>query len=156
VLRNRAFMKPFEPDRAELYFTPEGQRDETARAVADREADRGYAFGIYERGAGALAGRISLSSVIRGAWHNANVGYFVGEEWGGRGFATAAVRDVLRFAFGQGRLHRVQAAVMPRNAASIRVLERNGFRQEGLALRYLKINGVWEDHNVYAITREEW
>lgn len=62
----------------------------------------------------------------------------------------------LRFAFAEAGLHRVQAAVMPRNGASIRVLEKTGFRREGLSLRYLQINGVWEDHLIFAITREEW
>jgi ribosomal-protein-alanine N-acetyltransferase len=70
--------------------------------------------------------------------------------------ATQAVGMALRFAFGEAGLQRVQAAVMPRNAASIRVLEKNGFRREGFASRYLMINGVWEDHLVLAVTREEW
>jgi [ribosomal protein S5]-alanine N-acetyltransferase len=101
-------------------------------------------------------GRVSLSTVVRGAWQNANIGYFVDRERGGRGFATWAVRETLAFAFRWANLHRVQAAVMPRNVRSIKVVEKNGFNPEGLATRYLKIAGSWEDHQIHAITAEEW
>lgn len=75
---------------------------------------------------------------------------------GGRGYATAAVRQAVTFALGPAGLHRVQAAIIPRNARSVGVVRRLGFRLEGRALRYLKINGVWEDHDIYAVTGEEW
>jgi [ribosomal protein S5]-alanine N-acetyltransferase len=79
----------------------------------------------------------------------------VDEARNGRGYATEALRLVTRFALGAAGLHRVQAGVMPRNTASIRVVEKNGFRFEGLARNYLQINGVWEDHNLYAFTTED-
>ena len=85
-----------------------------------------------------------------------SLGPAVGREHNGLGYATAAMGAALRFAFGPAGLHRVQAAIMPRNAASIRVVEKNGFRFEGLARRYLEIAGTWEDHNIYAVTVEEW
>jgi ribosomal-protein-alanine N-acetyltransferase len=94
--------------------------------------------------------------VVRGAWQNANIGYFLDEARGGLGYATWAVREALAFAFGWANLHRVQAAIMPRNVRSIRVAEKTGFHKEGLAQRYLRINSVWEDHRIYAITSEEW
>ena len=87
---------------------------------------------------------------------NAYLGYFVSERHNGHGYATTAVRQAVDFAFEELGLHRVQAAVVPRNAGSIRVLEKAAFREEGLALRYLQIAGVWEDHRVYAVTVEEW
>jgi len=93
---------------------------------------------------------------VRAAWQNCTIGYFVDQSRNGRGYATEAVGLASGFAFGEGGLHRVQAAVMPRNAASIRVVEKNGYRFEGLARRYLQINGLWEDHNIYAMTAEEW
>ncbi|MFN2589369.1 MAG: GNAT family N-acetyltransferase [Actinomycetota bacterium] len=155
LVSNREFLQPYEPIRPDWFFTVSGVRGELQRATADREADALYAFGIWERATGTLVGRIALANVVRGAWQNATLGYFVGEQWGRRGYATEAVRQVLDFAFGPGRLHRVQAAVMPRNTASIRVLEKNGFRYEGLARRYLQIAGVWEDHRIFAITPED-
>jgi ribosomal-protein-alanine N-acetyltransferase len=156
VLANRGFLQPFEPSRPERYFTAEGQADEAARQAAQREADTAFPFCIVEATTGAVVGRITLSSVVRGAWQNANLGYWVAGDRCGRGYATEAVGLAVRFAFLEAGLHRVQAAVMPRNEPSIRVLRRNGFRREGEAMRYLRINGVWEDHVVFAITREEW
>lgn len=155
LVANREFLRPFEPSRPDWFFTLSGIRSELERATADREASSLYAFGIWERETDALVGRIALANVVRGAWQNATLGYFVGQEWGRRGYATEAVRQVVDFAFGPARLHRVQAAVMPRNIASIRVLEKNGFRFEGHAERYLQIDGEWEDHSIYALTTED-
>jgi ribosomal-protein-alanine N-acetyltransferase len=104
----------------------------------------------------ALVGRVSLDNVVRGAWQNATLGYFVDQEHNGKGIATEAVRLSAAYAFKEASLHRIQAGVMPRNARSIRVLEKVGFRFEGVSLRYLQINGVWEDHNMYALTLEDW
>jgi ribosomal-protein-alanine N-acetyltransferase len=156
ILRNRDFLQPFEPRRPDGWFTLDGVRAELARAARDRRSDAAFSFGIWERESGALVGRVTLANVVRGAWQNATLGYFVGEQWGRRGYATWAVREALAFAFGWANLHRVQAAVMPRNRASVRVLEKNRFRREGRANRYLRINGIWEDHDVYALTVEEW
>jgi ribosomal-protein-alanine N-acetyltransferase len=103
-----------------------------------------------------IVGLTHLSSVHRGAWRNANLGYWVARDRGGRGYATEAVRRTVAFAFEVAGLHRVQAAVMPRNEPSLRVLLKNGFRREGLAERYLEIAGVWEDHVILAVTAEEW
>lgn len=153
--RNRAFLEPWEPRRSEAFFTEAGQRAEIERDRADWAADRGYAFVVVERETGALRGRMALANVVRGAWENATLGYFIDEEMGGRGFATEAVGLVVRFAFGPCRLHRVQAAVMPHNDRSRRVLEKNDFRLEGRAPRYLRLDGAWRDHDLLAITAEE-
>ena len=84
------------------------------------------------------------------------MGYWIDAEHQGRGLMTEAVRATTWFAFRAAALHRVQAAVMPRNAGSQRVLEKVGYRREGVAARYLCIAGAWEDHVVFAVTREEW
>ena len=101
-------------------------------------------------------GRVALSNIVRASWQNATLGYFIGQHFTGRGLATQAVRLVLQVAFENLSLHRVQAAAMPRNLASIRVLEKAGFVHEGMARRYLEINGIWEDHLLYGVTVEEW
>ena|SRR5947209_324478 len=154
-VRNRTFLEPWEPRRSEGFFTEGGQRAEIERDRQEWAADRTYAFAIVERPTGAMRGRIALANVVRGAWENATLGYFVDREVGGRGFATEAVALALRFAFGPCRLHRVQAAVMPKNARSRRVLEKNGFRHEGFSPRYLRLDGEWRDHDLFAITVEE-
>jgi [ribosomal protein S5]-alanine N-acetyltransferase len=105
---------------------------------------------------GRLIGRVALDNIVLGAWHNATIGYYVDRELNGRGLATRAVLLVVRFGFEQAGLHRIQAGVMPRNAPSARVLSKLGFRHEGRAKHYLYINGVWEDHDIYALTIEDW
>lgn len=154
--RNREFAGPWEPRRSESFYTAAGQRAELLRDLHDWSSDRTYAFAIVDLDTGRMRGRIALANVVRGAWENATLGYFVDEHSGGRGYATEAVTLALRFAFGPCRLHRVQAAVMPHNGRSRRVLEKNGFRHEGHAERYLHLDGAWRDHELFAITVEEY
>ena len=104
----------------------------------------------------AVIGRVTLGGILRGVFQNAYLGYWIDAEHQGRGLMTEAVRATTTFAFTTARLHRVQAAVMPGNAASRRVLEKAGYRQEGLARRYLCIAGKWSDHVLFAVTTEEW
>ena len=115
----------------------------------------GYGFGIFTTG-GALVGEINLSSVQRGPFQNAYVGYWIDERHAGQGFTPEAVVVLARYAFEDLGLHRLQIAIIPRNGASRRVVEKLRLREEGVALRYLEINGVWEDHVKFAITAEEW
>lgn len=154
-LKNRAWLQAFEPVRPERMWTLSEQRRELEIEAELRSEDRRYVHGIFLSDDDRLVGRVSLDNIVRGAWQNATIGYFVDQEHNGRGVATRAVIDAVRFAFREIGLHRVQAGVMPRNVASIRVVEKAGFRYEGLAPRYLQINGVWEDHNMYAITVED-
>jgi [ribosomal protein S5]-alanine N-acetyltransferase len=147
---NRAFLEHWEPAREADFFTLEAQLADIEAVADDAAGDRRHAFGIFLDDE--LVGRIALSQIFRGIFQNAYLGYSVAERWNGHGLATEAVRIVMDFAFGDLGLHRVQAAVMPRNAGSIRVLEKNGFREEGYAVGYLCINGVWEDHRIFART----
>ncbi|MGH7438504.1 MAG: GNAT family N-acetyltransferase [Polyangiaceae bacterium] len=102
-----------------------------------------------------ILGRVALGGIQRGAFLNAHLGYWIDAAHEGQGLMTEAVREATAFAFAALGLHRVQAAVMPRNQASHRVLEKVGYRREGMALRYLFIAGAWEDHVLYALTRED-
>ena len=151
---NREFLRPWEPTRDESFYTLEAALAAIEVQQADGEAGRGYAFGIFD--AGGLVGYVNLNAVVRGVFQNAYLGYAVAEQANGRGYATDAVCAAVRIAFEELGLHRVQAAVMPRNAGSIRVLEKAGFRREGLAEGYLQINGTWEDHVLFAVTRDEY
>lgn len=102
-----------------------------------------------------FVGKIALNGVMRGAMFGAYLGYWLDVDNQGRGMATESISAVLDFAFGPAGLHRVQAAIMPRNERSLRVIEKLGFRREGFAERYLQIAGRWEDHILFAKTREE-
>ncbi|MCW3012867.1 MAG: family N-acetyltransferase [Solirubrobacterales bacterium] len=156
-LSNREFMADYEADRADAFFTRAGQAREIALDTEAWAAGAGYAFAIVDRDAeDRLIGRIALSNVVRGPWQNATVGYWIDLAANGRNHATNALHLTCTFAFEHAGLHRVQPAIMPRNARSRRVVEKVGFRHEGTALRYLKIAGVWEDHDIFALTREDW
>ncbi|MGD8190806.1 GNAT family N-acetyltransferase [Brevibacillus ginsengisoli] len=153
---NREFLRPFEPIQTEAHYTLDVQREIISKSSHDWEQGMSYGFGVFQNDTNELIGRVNLSNVVRGAWQSCTLGYFMDHHQNGQGFMTEAVRLVLEFAFEHNNLHRVQAAVMPRNLPSIRVIEKSGFLFEGLAKYYLHINGVWEDHNVYSLTREFW
>lgn len=154
-LRNHEFFQLFEPIRPASHLTLAGQQEQIAQAKHDFANQSAFAFGVFLQESDQMIGRVALSNVARGAWQNATLGYFLDKAFNGKGYTTEAVKLALQFAFTEAQLHRVQAGVMPHNLGSIRVLEKNGFRFEGRSLRYLQINGAWEDHNMYAITVEE-
>ena len=104
----------------------------------------------------AIAGMINLSQIFYGAFQNAYLGYGLWVEFAGKGYATESIRLVLKFAFTDLKLHRIEANVQPHNLASIRLLERCGFKKEGFSEKYLKIGGRWRDHERWAIIRENW
>lgn len=123
----------------------------------ERQLGSGYGFGIFVGpGRDRFAGEINLSSVQRGPYQNAYVGYWIDEAVAGNSYTPEAFVVLCRFAFEELGLHRLQASIIPRNGPSRRVASKVGLRDEGTALRYLEINGRWEDHVRYAITSEEW
>lgn len=143
---------------------PEGSTDgdifeqELARAVRGREAGTHLRLAGFLAN-GQLAGLFSLNEIVRGPFQSAHAGWSVSANVMGQGLGTEGVRALLDVAFddppdGLG-LHRVQANIIPRNAPSLRIAEKVGLRREGLALRYLRIAGSWEDHEMFAVTREE-
>ncbi|MBA3348942.1 MAG: GNAT family N-acetyltransferase [Actinobacteria bacterium] len=154
IMRNRLFLQGLEPLRPDEYFTLEGQVEDIRRVQSRSRDGDGFAFGLFSNGA--LVGRVALSNVVRGAGQYATIGYSVDQRHNGKGHATEAVRLAVAFAFRDAGLHRVQGAVMPGNLASARVLAKAGFRSEGHFLRYLRIAGCWADHDIYAITEEDW
>ncbi len=155
-VRNRSFFAPFEPIRPDSHFTLQGQKELIEAAMKNWEEGTGYSFGIFTDEQEHILGRVNLSNVVRGAWQSCTIGYFLDQNMNGRGIMTEAVRLSVKFAFEHAGLHRVQAAVMPRNVASVRVVEKVGFMYEGLAKFYLKIYGNWEDHHIYSLTKEFW
>lgn len=144
VLRSRASLAPWEPLHPADHFTYAGQRRGLDAALARHARDEQHPFLVLVDGE--PAGRVNLNDVVRGAFQNAHLGYWVDVEHQGRGVATAAVRAVLAAAFGELGLHRVQAGTLVHNHASRRVLAKNGFAEIGFAPRYIRIAGRWQDH----------
>lgn len=147
LARDRAFMAPYEPDRAEDYFTVEGQQA-LLRTLLEGH-DRGVTLPLAILDDGRLVGRITLNEIVRGPLLSASLGYWVNQADNGKGLATAAVRETLALAFDALGLHRVQAGTLVDNLRSQRVLEHNGFVQFGLAPEYLRIAGRWQDHVLF-------
>ena len=119
----------------------------------------GYGFGVFVGegpGGGRLVGELNLSNVVRGAFQNAHVGYWVDEAQAGNGYIPEALVVAARFVFEEVGLHRLQVSIVPGNGPSRRVVEKLDLRCEGLAERYLEIDGRWEDHLRFALTSEEW
>ncbi len=157
-LRNEEWLVPWEPARQ--LSMPDPTRDRSAfeaRCTArerERSSDHAYPFGVFVDQQ--FAGEINLNNVTRGALQSATVGYWIDQARAGRGYIAEAVVVLTRFAFEQLQLHRLEVCIVPRNTNSRRVMEKLRLRNEGLAERYLEINGTWEDHVRYAITAEEW
>ena len=157
-MRCRDWLERWEPRPAAHHPNPVADRRAfVARCGArdrERELGSGYGFGIFV--GDRFAGEINLNSIQRGPFQNSYVGYWMDEALAGNGYTPESVVLVLRFAFEELGLHRVQISIIPRNTPSRRVVEKLDVRDEGIAVRYLQINGVWEDHIRFAMTGEEW
>jgi ribosomal-protein-alanine N-acetyltransferase len=157
-IRCRDWLVKWEPRAIAGHPDPtEDRRAFAARCSArdrERELGSGYGFGIFVDGR--FCGEINLNSIQRGPFQNAYIGYWMDEAMAGRSYTPEAVVVLSRFAFEELGLHRVQISIIPRNSASRRVVEKLSLRAEGIAERYLEINGTWEDHIRFALTSEEW
>jgi len=156
--RNIEWLTKWEPAR--LPGSPDVVEDAQAFSIRcsarqrERQLGTGYGFGIFVDGT--FGGEINLNSIQRGPFQSCYVGYWIDEAMAGNSYVPEAFVVAARFAFEELNLHRVQAAIVPRNVASRRVVEKLKLRDEGTAERYLEIDGVWEDHIRYAMTSEEW
>ncbi|WP_025692999.1 GNAT family N-acetyltransferase [Paenibacillus zanthoxyli] len=154
-LRNRVVHSRYEPKREESFFTLNGQKQLILQRMEEEELDRAYMFGIYSSEEKRLIGQITINNIVRGVGQFADLGYFIDHAQQGRGYMTGAVGLAVNYAFQALGLHRLQAAILLHNDASRRVLEKNGFQAEGIARRFLKIDGQWQDHRTYALLADE-
>jgi len=153
---SRAFLVPWEPSWPADALSKAAFLRRVRRQAIEWRQDEAYGFLTFDRRTGELVGGIGLSNVRRGVAQTATMGYWVGAPFARKGFTSASARLVLEFAFNQLGLHRVEAACLPSNIPSQGVLEKVGFQREGFARGYLRINGRWEDHLLYAVVKEEW
>ena len=153
--RSRAFLEPWEPTWPADATTPAAFRRRLKRFAAEWRAGATYAFFIFDKDDGTLLGGVTLSNVRRGVAQCGSVGYWIGEPHARRGHMSEALQILLNFAFDALGLHRVEAACLPSNLPSRTLLAKNGFVQEGLARRYLRINGMWQDHVCFAVLRTD-
>ena len=147
---DHAFFAPWEPLQDEHWLTEAAQLEVIGEKLEQHRLGLALPHVVLDD-AGEVVGRITLNNVVRGAFQSCSVGYFLRSAANGRGHATAAVREMLRLAFGELRLHRVEAGTLVHNVGSQRVLERNGFVRYGLAPQYLRIAGRWQDHVLFQV-----
>lgn len=152
--RNQEFHRIWSPVPPPGFFSEEHQRHRLYTSLQLRERGQEFRFGIFTDD-GTMVGSINLTGIERGVFQNGRFGYSIDREHGGKGLMTAKLREIMAFAFDEQRLHRLEANIMPHNAASRRVLEKCGFRKIGYSPKYLKINGVWEDHEMYMALADE-
>jgi ribosomal-protein-alanine N-acetyltransferase len=147
---SRAFLTPWEPTWPADDLSRSAFRRRLRRYAEDQRTDASYAFFLFRKSDQVLLGGLTLANIRRGVAQAGSLGYWIGEPYARRGQMTAAVRALVPFAFATLRLHRLEAACIPSNAPSIRLLENTGFAREGYAREYLCINGLWQDHVLFA------
>jgi [ribosomal protein S5]-alanine N-acetyltransferase len=155
---SRDFLKPYEPRWSEADLSHRVYASRLKRGREEAKAGTDYSFFIFLRQEGreVLVGGLTLSNVRRRAAQFVNLGYWMGREHAGKGLMTEAVGVIIPFVFDTLGLHRIHAAFLPDNIASRRVLEKNGFKEEGFAEKYLQIDGKWCDHVLFGLTRERY
>ena len=152
---SRDFLVPWEPTWPADDLTRGAFRRRLRRYAEDLRNDLAYAFLIFRSEDNALVGGLTLANIRRGVAQAGSIGYWVGAPFARKGHMTAAMRALVPFCFGTLRLHRLEAACIPGNTASVRLLEKTGFQREGYARNYLCINGVWQDHLLYARLKDD-
>jgi ribosomal-protein-alanine N-acetyltransferase len=152
---SRDFLVPWEPTWPADDLTRGAFRRRLKRYVEDLRNDLAYAFLIFRSEDNALVGGLTLANIRRGVAQAGSIGYWTGAPFARKGHMTAAMRALVPFCFGTLRLHRLEAACIPGNTASVRLLEKTGFQREGYARNYLCINGVWQDHLLYARLKDD-
>jgi len=148
-VRNREHLSPWEPVRPEDYYSEAWQAADIASILVTEKSGQGYPLGLFADDT--LVGRFNLAGIVRGAFQSAGLGYWVDGSYVGRGLATAAVQAIVETARDDFGLHRIEASTLLHNVGSQRVLLKAGFRQIGMAPRYLQIAGEWQDHNLYQV-----
>jgi ribosomal-protein-alanine N-acetyltransferase len=147
---SREFLIPWEPTWPADDLTRSAFRRRIRRYSEDIRTDQGYAFLVFRKSDDVLVGGLTLANIRRGVAQAGSLGYWMGLPYVRQGYMTAAVHAIVPFALERLRLHRLEAACIPTNAGSIRLLEKNSFVREGYAHEYLCINGIWQDHLLFA------
>lgn len=154
--QSRAFLEPWEPTWPSDALSRAMYRRRLGLALEELRQEVGYAFHIFDRADDQLVGGITMAHVRRGIAQSATLGYWVGLPFARRGVMTGAIGAVSEFAFERLKLHRLEAACLPANEPSRRVLLKSGFQQEGYAREYLRIAGTWHDHLLFGLLADDW
>lgn len=153
--RNREFLRPWEPVRTEDFYQKAFHEKELREDLRKMEKGEGLRLWVFLKGEETrVIGAVAFNNIVRGVFQSCHLGYKLDREAVGQGYAREAVARGVRVMFEELQLHRIEANIMPRNISSRRVVESLGFEAEGLARKYLRINGVWEDHIHWVVLNE--
>lgn len=155
LTRNRDFLSEWEPVRDEAYYTLPSAQEFIRAEHADHRRHSAMKLHLSKKGEKRIIGYVGLSNIVRGAFLSCFAGCRLDTDEINRGYMTEAMREVIRIAFDGMGLHRIEANIIPRNVRSRRVVEKLGFTLEGMSRKYLRINGVWEDHLHYVVLNEK-
>jgi ribosomal-protein-alanine N-acetyltransferase len=148
---SKDFLQPWEPTWPIDSLTRKAFFRRLKTYAFQSNTDTGYVFLVFGHEDHALIGSIAINDVRRGVAQSCSVGYWVGEQYAGKGYMTEALSGVLPIIFSRLKIHRIEAACLPHNEASLALLIKIGFRREGFVKRYLKINGTWQDHILFGL-----
>lgn len=153
--RNREFWREWNPLTPDSFYTLEAQRERLRADMAQLAAGQGLRLYLFQRGDLAqIVGDLGFNNIVRGSFQSCHLGYKIDIGAANQGYITEALRRAIAYAFDELKLHRIEANVMPHNARSRRVVAKLGFAEEGMARKYLKINGAWEDHIHYVMLND--
>ena len=153
---SRQFLSPWEPSWTSDELSRQAFSLRLLRYRRDARERAGYSFFLFDGSARTLYGGVTIGLIRRGVSQSCTLGYWMGEAHAGKGHMQRAIEALKPFVFDVEGLHRIEAACLPTNQRSIRLLEKSGFRREGYLQKYLKIAGVWEDHHLYSLLAEDW
>jgi ribosomal-protein-alanine N-acetyltransferase len=145
-IKNKEFLEEWDPLKVQEFYTVEYHEKQLEGELVNIKNDKLFKLWIFKKDENKVIGFISFNNIIRGAFHSCHLGYKLDKDQVNQGFITEALQKGIEVIFNQYKLHRIEANIMPRNKRSLSVVEKLGFYNEGLAYKYLKINGKWEDH----------
>lgn len=157
LLKNREHFADSGPAYNDEYTDTEFHRKQLERSQTESLDGRHYKFGLFkETDKNNIIGTAALSNIVMGNFCSCFLGYRIDKGECSKGYATEALKEVVSFAFGKLKLHRIEANIIPGNTASVRVAEKLGFVYEGASEKYLLINGKWQKHLHYALINDNW
>ena len=154
--KNMNFFKPFLPIQSNLIEEIEFHIEKLTKEIINFESENAIKFYVFlSKSDSNIIGAIEFSNIVKGPFRSCNIGYLLDENFQGNGFMEESIRRAIDFIFLEKKLHRIEAAIMPNNHKSIKVIEKLGFQKIGMAPNYLNINGVWADHLLYQLISPE-
>lgn len=146
-LKNRSFLEEWEPVKSKEFYTKQHQEEQLGKELANIENNNSFRIWVFKKEDDSkIIGSVGFNNIVRGAFLSCHLGYKSDKDEINKGYITEAIKKGIEVMFNEFGLHRIEANIMPKNKRSLRVVEKLGFYNEGLAYKYLKINGKWEDH----------